>query len=50
MRKSHFISGKLPKALGGVKEETPAGALVNHGAYLWGVDDRNKGGGMLRYV
>ena len=50
-KEPHFISSKLLKALGGIKEATPAGGLVvDKGAYLWGAEDREKGAGIFRHV
>lgn len=50
-KKPHFISSKLLKALGGIKETTPVGgSVVDKGAYLWGVEDREKGAGIFRHV
>lgn len=46
----HFISSRLLEALGGIKEKTAAGELVNKGAYLWGVEDRDKGFGLFKHV
>lgn len=48
-KEPHYISSRLLEALGGVKETTVAGELVSKGAYLWGVEDREKGGGILRH-
>lgn len=49
-KKPHFISSRLLEALGGIKEQTVAEALVDRGAYLWGVEDREKGAGIFRHV
>lgn len=53
-RQPHFINSKLLDALGGTQEtQTIHGStynLVNDGAYLWGVDDREKGKGILNHV
>lgn len=46
----HFISPRLLEALGGIKEETSVGSLVEKGAYLWGAEDRDKGKGIFNHV
>ncbi len=54
-KEQHFINTALLEALGGFKErvvtnDTQVRELVAGGAYLWGVDDREKGGGILNHV
>lgn len=53
-KEQHFIDLALLNALGGVKETLAVGdrevTLVAGGAYLWGVDDREKGKGILNHV
>lgn len=53
-KEPHFISKRLLKALGGKKKQVQLGAgepvdLVGEGAYLWGIEDREKGRGILRH-
>lgn len=50
VREPHFISSKLLEALGGIKRWTEFGPLVDNGAYLWGVEDREKGQGIFKHV
>lgn len=49
-KEPHFISPRLLKALGGTKEETVVGPLVARNAYLWGVEDRDRGAGLFKHV
>jgi putative nucleotidyltransferase with HDIG domain len=49
-KRPHFITPRLLKALHGIKEETPEGPLVDEGAYLWGVEDQEKGEGIFGHV
>lgn len=53
-KQSHFISAKLLDALGGIRrtEEVKGKqiSLVDRGAYLWGVEDREKGKGVFRHA
>lgn len=59
-KEPHFISSRLLKALGGIKEETAVGELVDQGAYLWGVkkgkdeekdeDNTKKGSGIFKHI
>jgi len=53
-RQPHFISTKLLDALGGIRrtEEVKGKQipLVDRGAYLWGVENRELGKGILRHV
>lgn len=49
-KEPHFISSRLLGALGGIKTETLAGALVDKGSYLWGIEDREKSFGLFKHV
>ncbi|MEK7618701.1 MAG: HDIG domain-containing metalloprotein [Patescibacteria group bacterium] len=49
-KEPHFISSRLLAALSGIKEQTEVGGLVDRGAYLWDVEDREKGAGLFKHV
>ena len=53
-KEPHFISSNLLKALGGtekkIKFDDKETSLVNDGACLWGVEDKEKGEGILKHV
>ena len=52
-KKPHFISPRLLEALGGIREETAVGPLIDRGEFVWGVEgveDRKKGEGLFRHV
>jgi len=49
-KEPHFISPRLLEALGGVMDDAGGKPLVDKGAYLWGVEDREKGKGLFNHV
>lgn len=54
MKESGYINSKLLNALGGKKETVRLNnediSLVSDGAYLWGVEDHDKGRGVFNHV
>lgn len=48
-REPQIASSRLLEALGGIEIETSAGKLVDKGAYLWGVENSEKGKGTRIY-
>jgi len=51
----HFINFNLLEALGGLEEtyrigENRTASMIRRGAYLWGVEDREKGKGIFNHI